>query len=68
LLYDKHNNDKIIPYREMYNTYFKNVTRTQINDVIKKYFKPENMTVCIVGSHIPELKIIQGECEKIRSN
>jgi predicted Zn-dependent peptidase len=68
LLYDKHIDDKIIPYREMYATYYKNVTRTQINDVIKKYFKPENMTACIVGSHIPELKIIQSECEKIRSN
>jgi len=57
--------DKIIPYRDVYDTFYKNITMQQINDVIRKYFKPENMTVCIVGSHIPSLKTIQDECKRM---
>jgi predicted Zn-dependent peptidase len=63
LLYD--NIDHIVPYREFYNEFYKNITKEQINNVIKKYFMRENMTVCIAGSHIPSLNVIKRECERM---
>ena len=56
---------KIISYSDIYETYFKNITKENINTVIRKYFKPENMSVCIVGEQIPSQRVIENECSKI---
>ena len=56
---------KIISYSDIYETYFKNITKENINTVIRKYFKPENMSVCIVGEQIPSQSTIEKECSKI---
>jgi predicted Zn-dependent peptidase len=59
------NPDNIISYTHLFDSCYKDLNKTQINNVIKKYFKPENMCVCIVGEHIPSLSIIKTECEKL---
>jgi predicted Zn-dependent peptidase len=62
LLYD---DTSITPYREIFDTYYKHITQTQIHDIIKKYFTPANMTVCILGEHIPSMKKIKQICERM---
>ena len=56
---------KIISYSDIYETYFKDITKANVNEVIRKYFKPENMSVCIVGQQIPSQSTIEKECSKI---
>ena len=57
---------KIIPLCDLFDTYYKNSTKTQLNTIIKTYFKKSNMNVCLIGEHIPSLKEIQKECEKLK--
>lgn len=56
---------KFISYSDIFETFYKDLKKTHINNVIKKYFKQENMSVCIVGENIPSLTIIKNECEKL---
>ena len=56
----------VVPYTKKYDTFYKNITVSQINDIIRKYITKERMSVCLVGGNqMPSLKIIQRECEKI---
>ena len=55
--------DEIVPYEELYNTYYKSITRSQINDIIHKYFQLSQMSVCILGEHVPSLREVKKYCE-----
>jgi len=59
------NSHNIVSYIDIYDTFYKNLTKKHINDVIRKYFKHENMSVCIVGENIPSLDVIKKVCEKL---
>lgn len=56
---------KIISYSDIYEKHYKDITKEQVNTVIRKYFKPENMSVCIVGEQMPTQSTIEKECSKI---
>jgi predicted Zn-dependent peptidase len=56
---------KIISYSDIYEKHYKDITKEQVNTVIRKFFKPENMSVCIVGEQIPSQNTIEKECSKI---
>jgi predicted Zn-dependent peptidase len=56
---------KIISFSDIYETHYKDITKQNINEVIRKYFKPENMSVCIIGEQIPSQSTIEKECSKI---
>lgn len=56
---------KIVPYSELYETYYKNIKKKDIIDVIHKYFIQDNMTVCLVGETLPSLDTIEKTCNKI---
>ena len=56
---------KIISYSDIYEKHYKDITKAHVNKVIRKYFKPENMSVCIVGEQIPSQSTIEKECSKI---
>jgi len=65
LLYgDNHN---FVSHSDLFDTYYKDLNKTDINNVIQKYFKPENMSVSIVGEHIPSLYVMKTECEKLQN-
>jgi len=44
-------NENIIPYDEIYERFYKNITRDDVNDMIKKYFRHDNMCVCLVSEN-----------------
>jgi predicted Zn-dependent peptidase len=64
LLYD--DGTPIISYHDRYDKHYKSITQQNIHDVIKKYFTKQNMTVCILGNHIPTLKAVKDICDKIQ--
>jgi len=53
-------------YHDRYIKFYKDITQKDIHDAIKKYFKKSNMTLCILGEHIPNLKTIKSICDKIQ--
>lgn len=62
LLYE---NKNIVPYKKYYETYFENVTKKQVMDVIKKYLKRENMSISILSGENLDTNSIQKTCEKM---
>ena len=55
----------IVPYKDVYEIFFHKITKQQINEAIKKYFRKEHMCVCLMGERLPDLRTIQKECEKL---
>jgi predicted Zn-dependent peptidase len=55
----------ITSYHDRYAKYYKNITQKDIHDVIKKYFTRQNMTVCLLGKNIPDVKVIRRTCNTI---
>ena len=51
--------DKIVPYKDIYETYIKDITLEDIRHVIEKYFIKENMCICILSEKLPSLDVIQ---------
>lgn len=45
-------NDEIIPYKNLYEKCYKNITIKNINDVIKKYMRKNLMSIAIVGPRV----------------
>jgi predicted Zn-dependent peptidase len=59
ILYDK---TDIVPYEQIFKTYVEHLTKDMIHQVIRRYFHPENMLVCLVGEHAPNLETVQRYC------
>lgn len=53
----------IVSYSDIYKTYYKSITRSQINAVIKKYIQLSQMSICILGESIPSLRTVKKVCE-----
>lgn len=51
--------EAICPYAKVYETYYHNITKPEVDEVIRKYIRLDNMTVCMIGDHLPKLKDIQ---------
>jgi predicted Zn-dependent peptidase len=60
-----YNNKNIIPYEKIYETYYHHITLEHVQQVIRRYFKKENMSVCLLGDICCSPSAIHRECEKI---
>jgi len=58
-------NENQISYIDLYDKCYSSITKTQLNDVIHKYFTKENMVVCLLGEHVPTIEKVKEECEKL---
>jgi predicted Zn-dependent peptidase len=58
---------KIVSYSKIYQTYYEDITKAQVNACIRKYFSLRRMCVAIVGGHIPSIQTIQRECNKLKN-
>lgn len=54
-----------VSYKDNYSAYYAKITRSQINTMIKKYFKKSNAAVCILGDYAFPLKKISKICEHL---
>ena len=59
------NATKVVPYAKLYESYYKNITKQNIHDAIRKYFCKKNMCVCILGEKLPKNAVIHNVCEQI---
>jgi predicted Zn-dependent peptidase len=58
-------NENQIPYIDLYDKFYSHITKTQVHEIIKKYFIKENMVVCLLGEHVPTIEKVKEECEKL---
>ena len=58
-------NENITSYNNLYDKYYANITKSQVNEIIQKYLIKENMSVCLLGEHVPSLDKVKEECEKL---
>jgi len=57
--------DTIVPYCNLYEKYYASITKNDVNNIIRKYIKKENMVICLLGENVPSLQSVKHECEKI---
>jgi predicted Zn-dependent peptidase len=60
--YIMRNGEFIEPYDSLFEKKYKNITISDVNYVIRKYFTASNMNVCLVGNHLPSLETVQRVC------
>ena len=53
------NDEQITPYGDLYKTKYEDITKTEINRVIRNYFTLENTNIVMVGSRLPDKKHIE---------
>uniref|UniRef100_A0A6C0F721 Peptidase M16 N-terminal domain-containing protein n=1 Tax=viral metagenome TaxID=1070528 RepID=A0A6C0F721_9ZZZZ len=41
-------------YTKLYDAHYKNITRKEIDDVARKYFRKDNLSVCLIGGKTPK--------------
>jgi predicted Zn-dependent peptidase len=58
-------NEPLVSYQMMYDTYYKSITLKVINRVIRTYFVPNAMNVCVLGKIQASEKTIHSICEKL---
>ena len=58
-------NEQVISYSKIYDTFYKKITKKDVDDVINKYFKKSNMSVSLVSENLPSFNKIKEQCEKI---
>lgn len=59
IIYDK---TEIVPYEKVFKTHVEVITKDLLNQVIRRYFHPANMFVCLVGEHVPDLATVHRYC------
>jgi predicted Zn-dependent peptidase len=64
ILYDK---TEIVPYEKVFKTHVEVITKDLLNQVIRRYFHPANMFVCLVGEHAPDLATVKRYCQHFYS-
>jgi predicted Zn-dependent peptidase len=52
------------PYNKLFQKHYQSITKKEVYSVIKKYFKKENMSVCLLGAGIPSLETIKRVTER----
>ena len=57
--------EPICPYSKIYDTFYKDITKADLDAVVRKYLRKDNMTVCMVGEHIPTLSVVKSVCDII---
>ena len=50
-----HNDSEIIPNSEIYEKCYKKITKTNVNDVIKKYFASKRYYFSVIGGNLPKI-------------
>jgi hypothetical protein len=58
-------NEQVISYSKIYDTFYKKITKKDVDAVINKYFKKSNMSVSLVSENLPSFNKIKEQCEKI---
>jgi predicted Zn-dependent peptidase len=59
-----HKMKEVVPYMELYDTYYKNITLEQMNNTIREYFRLKNMVVSVISKSPPDKSKLKQVCEK----
>ena len=59
------NSENLVSLKNKYNTFYKKIHRSQVHNVLNKYFDLNNMSICIVGEKNPSYKEVQKYCQSL---
>jgi predicted Zn-dependent peptidase len=68
LQYSTYNNEPFVPYSEIYEKCYNDITVEQVNEVLRKYLIPSNMCVGIIGennTNFPKLNKVKHICDAL---
>lgn len=54
----------VVPYEKMYSAHYAKITKTQLNELICKYFRRDAMNISLVGGGIPSKVVLQKYLDK----
>jgi predicted Zn-dependent peptidase len=58
------NDTDLVPYHTFFDTFLKNITKEDVNQMIEKYLRKGNMSVCIISGENQATNKIKTICEK----
>jgi hypothetical protein len=61
-----HNETEVIPYRKTYREFYADLTRKEIHELIRKYIRPENMNIAMVGGNLPGENTVRKIAQRLR--
>lgn len=53
-----------VAYENKYQVYFQAIEKEDVDQVIRKYFRPENMFVSLLGSSLPSKTVLMKHTER----
>ena len=62
-----HNETEVVPYRKTYREFYADLTRKEIHELIRKYIRPENMNIAMVGGNLPGENAIRKIAQRLRA-
>ena len=65
VLFSNKTAETIIPYADKYKTFYENITVNDINNIIKKYFKRELLSVTLLCEKSPKAEMFENEFRNI---
>ena len=57
-------NTDILSYDKLYETYYSRISKRDIDDIIRKYLYPNNLSVTLIGFHLPTETVLKREIRK----
>ena len=57
--------EPVCPYNKLFDIYYKDISKTEIDEVARKYLTKYNMSVCFSGGSPPKLSDIKPFCERL---
>ena len=57
--------EPVCPYNKLFYIYYKDISKTEIDEVARKYLTKYNMSVCFSGGSPPKLSDIKPFCERL---
>ena len=55
--------ETVIPYTDLYDKKYASITKSDILNVIRKYFIKDGMSVCMIGENLPKIDIVRKICD-----
>ena len=55
---------QMVPYDQIYDTFYKTITKDDIMRIIRTYFIKDRLSICILGEHIPSLPSIKKSMDR----
>jgi predicted Zn-dependent peptidase len=60
-----HPDEAVCPFNKLFDIYYKDISKTEINEIARKYLTKSNMSVCFSGGTPPKLSDVKPLCDRL---